>query len=125
MLRQCFLLIAIGISLVLIGCTSSKPAPNASNIPYGKIELGVPFDDVKAFVDGEGDKRAYDKLPVVLKPRDIYSKLPAETEWHVWTVKGKPTVILGLVGGKIAFKQVVWAEDGERKGDANALPEYR
>jgi hypothetical protein len=125
MLRRYSLLIAVGISLIVVGYNSSKQAPKASNVPYSRIELGMPLDDAKAFVDGEGDKRAYDKLPVVPKPRDIYSKLPAETEWHVWTTKGKPTLILGVVGGKIAFKQVVWTQDGEHKGDANALPAYQ
>jgi hypothetical protein len=118
-------IIAFSAALLMMGCKPSSRLPKPANIPYAKIELGMSFDDAKAFVEGDGEKREYDKLPVVPKPRDIYSKLPTTTEWHVWTIKSKPTLILGVVGGKIAFKQVVWSQDGERRGDANALPQYQ
>lgn len=125
MRRQNLLLIAVGIPIFLIGCNSSKQAPKASNAPHGNIQLGMSLDEAKALVDSHGEKREYDALPVIPKPRDIYSKLPADTEWRVWTAEGSPTLILGIYGGKIAFKQVLWSEDGERKGDSNALPAYQ
>jgi hypothetical protein len=111
--------------LIIIGCKSSKHGPKAGNALFPKVELGMSLDDAKALIDGEGEERAYDNLPISPKPREIYSRLPVDTEWRVWAAVGKPALILGVVGGKIAFKQVLWTEDGERKSDATALPAYQ
>jgi hypothetical protein len=119
------LVITVAILMIVIGCKSSTPSPKVANSPYGKIELGMSLNDAKALVDGEGDERSDSNLPVSPKPRETYSKLPANTEWRVWVGMGKPTLILGVVEGKIAFKQVVWNDGGELKSDANALPAYQ
>jgi hypothetical protein len=118
---QTWLYIAVVISLITIGCKSSKHG----DALYPKVELGMSFKDAKALIDGEGEERAYDNLPTSPKPREIYSKLPGNTGWHVWAAVGKPTLILGVVEGKIAFKQVLWTEDGERKSESTALPIYQ
>src|SRR5882757_4659072 len=100
---QKWLYIAVGISLIMIGCKSSKH----SDALYPKVELGMSLNDAKALIDGGGEERAYDNLPTTPKPREIYSRLPGNTEWRVWAAVGKPTLILGVVEGKIAFKQVL------------------
>jgi hypothetical protein len=123
--RQKLLVIAVGISILVVGCKSSTQSPKVANSAYGKIDLGMSLADVKTRVYGEGEERSYDNLPVSPKPRKIYSKLPGETEWLVWGGAGKPTLILGVAGGKIVFKQVVWNEGGELKSDMNTLPAYQ
>ena len=119
------LAIAVGVLILVIGCKPSPLPPKVANSEYGKIELGMSLDDAKALVNGGGEERSIDNLPVSPKPREIYPNLPANIEWRVWAAAGKPTLILGVVGGKIAFKQVVWNEGGELKSDTNALPEFQ
>jgi hypothetical protein len=80
----------------MIGRKSSKQG----DALFPKIELGMSFVDAKALIEGEGEERAYDDLPVTPKPREIYAKLPGNTEWHVLAAVGKPTLILGIVEGK-------------------------
>jgi hypothetical protein len=125
MLRFYAPIVALGITLVMMGCKSSTIPPKVANSAYGKVELGMSLVDAKALVDGEGEERSDSNLPVSPKPRETYSKLPPNTEWRVWGGVGKPTLILGVVEGKIAFKQVVWNDGGELKSDATALPEFQ
>ena len=113
----------MAITTFIAGCNSSKRAPAV--IPYNNIQLGMSFDDAKTHIGGDGEVRDYDKLPVIPKPRDIYAKLPPDTEWRVWSDNGNPKLILGVVGGKVAYKQVMWTENGERKSDTNAMPAYQ
>lgn len=117
--------IALSVTLLLIGCKPSPHLPKAIDATYGKIVLGMPFDEVKTLLEGPGEQVSYDNLPAAPKPREIYSKLPSDIEWYVWAAVGKPTLILGIVDKKIAFKQVFWTQDGERKGDARALSAYQ
>jgi hypothetical protein len=119
------LVIAVGLSIILMGCRSSTQASKVGKDPYGKVELGMSLDEAKAMVDGEGEERSYENLPAAPKPREIYSKLPTDTKWLVWAAVGKPSLIVGVVGGKIAFKQVLRNVGGEIKSDTSALPEYQ
>ena len=120
MVRQYVLLLAI-VALAMTGCTR-KPNPNA---PFAKIQPGMTLEAAKPLVDGEAEEVSDSNLPASPKPREIYSKLPTSVVWHVWSAPGKPMLILGTIENKIVFKQVFWTQDGERKGDATALPEYQ
>ncbi len=117
--------IALGALLLIAGCKPSPHLPKAIDATYGKIELGMPFNEAKTLFEGPGEPVSYDNLPAAPKPREIYSKLPQSIEWQVWAAPGKPTWILGVLDEKIVFKQVFWTQDGERKGNASALPAYQ
>ena len=122
--RLDFLLAAIAVGFLTMGCNSSQSA-KSGGAPYGEIVLGMSFDEAKKHVDGAGETRDYNSLPARQKPRDTYSKLPAEAEWHVWSGEGKPILVLGIVGGKVAYKQTIRNEGGQLKSDESALPEYQ
>jgi hypothetical protein len=124
--RHSFFLLLISIPVALSGgCNSSSQSSKSSGAPYGEIQLGMSLDEAKRHVDGAGEAREYDSLPARQKPRDTFSKLPPDAQWLVWSGEGKPILVLGIVGGKVAYKQVIRNEGGQLKSDESALPEYQ
>jgi hypothetical protein len=118
-------LAAVTIVLFLsIGCSSGDKAKSGGSATEG-VQLGMSIDDAKKQLDGPPETREYSSLPARKKPRDSYPKLPADTQWLVWSGEGKPIVVLGVVGGKVAYKQVIRSEGGQLKNDESALPEYQ
>jgi hypothetical protein len=83
------------------------------------------LDEAMRHLDGAGETRDYDSLPARQKPRDNYSKLPSDTQWRVWSGDGKPIVVLGIVSGKVVYKQVIRKEGSQLKSEESALAEYQ
>ncbi len=118
-------LIGVVTGTFVAGCQPSTFSPRATGVPYCNVQLGMPLDDARKHIDGAGEEREYDKLPVIPKPREVYPKLPADATWRMWSGEGKPTVVLGIVGGKVAYKQVIRSEGNQLKSEASVLPEYQ
>lgn len=123
MSRLC--LIGVTVAFFVVGCNTPTSSPKASGVAFDQVQLGMSLDDAKKCVDGDGEEREYDKLPAIPKPREVYPKFPADAKWRLWSGEGEPILILGVVGGKVGYKQVIRNEGGQRKGEASVLPEYQ
>jgi hypothetical protein len=111
---------------IIAGCDSKSFQKNpGENTAFGKVKLGMPQGEAMSEAPGRGFGRGYDQLPLNPAPRDRYPGLPRDTEWFVWIGSDtEPIMVLGIVDGKVAFKEVVIRSGKTGTSESAALPEY-
>lgn len=111
------------LAVCFLGCSQSPPPPQP---PFANLQLGMSFEDAKKLIGREGNPFDYDKLPVIPKPRALYKGIPEDTTWFVWwDEKTGAPMTLGILKGRVIYKEVNWDENGQSKGRRETLPEYQ
>lgn len=106
-----------------LGCQQAVPP---SKQRYDKVQLGMSFNDAKMLFAKEGKQFEHDKLPAVPLPRLGYKGIPEATTWFIWWDEktGHP-ITLGVLEGRVIYKEGTWDENGQVKGMSETLPEYQ
>jgi len=104
-----------------------KRAKQPGTRPFDNLKLGMSLEEATKLAGSEGKPCEHDKLPFSLLPRDGYKGLPEKAAYLIWWNEktGIPELTLGVLDGRVIYKDVEWDENGQRKGERNALPEYQ
>ena len=106
------------------GCQRTPPL---KKLFFDDLRLGMPSADATKVIGREGKACDYDKLPI---PPELYKGIPESTTWLVWWqekdgVPLRAELILGVLDGRVIYKEVQYEEDGQMKVERRVLPEFQ
>ena len=120
-------LVFLVLTLAMIaGCDGKSFQKNpGENTAFAKVKLGMSQAEAMNEAPGRGFGRGYDQLPLRPTPRERFPGLPKRMEWFLWQgTDTEPMMVIGIVEGKVVFKEVVIRSGNTGTSESAALPEY-
>jgi hypothetical protein len=105
------------------GCWASTEIPRKT-FPYAKLKLQITEDEAAKLMGDKGTLLAEERVPINPNPRIAFPRLPKSTQWRIWC-DGSPTVILGMVDGRVVFINTQHKDDRTATFRTEVSPEFQ